>query len=508
MTLLLAIDAGTTAMKAALFDQDGHMLAVDRREYTLLTPAPNRVELDPEVYWAACRAAVGNAITYSGVKPAEVQAVCISSQGETIIPLDANGRPTYNAIVWLDNRADEEAALIAERFSIAEIQQVCGQTEISPIWPACKILWLKRHEPAAFERTARFLLVEDFLLHRLTGQYVSNMSVHSSTLFVDIRRRSWWQPMFDFIGIYPEQFGCLVEPGTKVGQLTQDAADEFGLPGGITAVTGGLDQTIGALGAGNIRPGMVSETTGSAMAMIVVTEEPVLDPGRRVPCFYHSIPGIYTLMPWCQTAGMTLRWFRDQFYSLESSQARLAGRDTYDVMTESVSRVAPGCDGLIVLPHLEGASCPELNPYAKGVFFGVTLRHTRAHFVRGIMEAVAFMLKRNLELVQALGVSVLRVRSLGGGARNPDWLQIKADVLEMPVETVENQEAALLGAAIMAGVGIGLVPDIETGVKKMVRLGRRIEPLSRNAAVYRKAYARYIDLYERLAPLFVSESWI
>lgn len=503
MTYFLAIDAGTSAMKAAVIDNNGRLIALDRQEYTLLTPAPNEVELDPEVYWQTCVQAVRNAVQRSLVDTADIRAVCISSQGETIIPIDAEGRPTRNAIIWLDNRAGDEAGLIADRFGIEIIQQISGQTEISPIWPACKILWIKRNEPEVFARSARFLLVEDYLLFRLTGQFVSNQAVHTSSLFLDIRNRTWWPPMFEYIGMSSERFGRLVEPSEIIGPLSPEVAQVLGLSADTLAVSGGLDQTIGAVGAGNISPGMVSETTGSALALVVTLNAPLFDPLRRVPCFYHSRPGAYTFMPWCQTAGLALRWFRDQFYGLEAESARQADQDPYDVMTQAVADILPGSDGLIVLPHLEGASCPEMNPFATGVFFGATLRHTRAHFVRAIMESVGFMLKRNFDLIETLGVPVEEIRSIGGGARNPIWLQIKADVLQKPIVTVENEEAACLGAALTAAVGIGYFPNLEAGVSQMVRVRQRIEPRMENAAVYRRSYSRYIELYDRLAPMFV-----
>lgn len=502
MKTLLAIDAGTTAMKAAVFDTQGRMLSIDRQEYTLETPAPNWVELDAEVYWRSCARAVKNALAKSGADGCGVVALAISSQGETIIPLDEAGRPTRKAIVWLDNRPVDEARSIATHFKLDTVQQVTGQTEISPLWPACKILWIKNHEPGVFARTDHYCLVEDYLMFRLTGHYTANLPVYSSSLFVDIVRQAWWLPMFDFIGITPSSFGKLVEPGSVVGQLCQAAAVELGLTGNTIAVSGGLDQTIGALGAGNIRTGMISETTGSALAIIATLDGPLFDPARRAPCFYHSVPGVYTLMPWCQTAGMALRWFRDQFYAVETARAKKQGGDVYEQMSRDAASVAPGCGGLLVLPHLEGASCPELNPAARGVFFGATLRHTRAHFTRGIMESVAYMLKRNLDLIEQLGCPVGEVFSIGGGARSPVWLQIKADVVQKPVYPVENEEAACLGAAITAATAAGVVENLEVGVATMVRYRQRVEPKHENFNVYTSSYSRYIELYDRLAPFF------
>jgi xylulokinase len=406
-------------------------------------------------------------------------------------------------IVWLDNRAVDEAAAIAGRFGTEAMFRISGQPEVVPTWPACKILWVKRNEPAVFAATARFLLLEDYLLYRLTGTYVTELALQSDSLLVDINTRQWFQPMLDYLGVGPERFGRLVEPGAPIGRLDPQGAAEAGLSSSTLAVAGALDQTIGALGAGNLRPGLVSETTGGALAVVATTDRPYFDPDRRLPCFYHARPGLYCLFPWGQTAGMALKWFRDEFFAVEAVAAQQAGLDAYDLMTAAAGRVPPGCDGLTVLPHLEGAFTPEYNPQARAVFFGATLRHGRGHFVRGLMEAVAYMLKRQLDLVEGMGFPVTEIRSIGGGARSPLWLQIKADVTGKTIRTVTSEETACLGAALLGAVAAGCYADLEAAAAAMVHLDRIIVPSEIHAAAYAAGYVRYCALYERLAPLFV-----
>jgi sugar (pentulose or hexulose) kinase len=492
---LLGIDAGTTSMKAAVFDLSGRLLGIDRQEYQLLMPSANIVELDAELYWQACRRAIRNALRQSDTDASQVTALSISSQGETLICLDKNGAPTRNAIAWLDNRATDEAGLIARQFGVEHVFQITGQADVAPTWPACKILWIRRNEPAVFDGTSRFLLLEDYLLYRLTGEYVTERCLQADTLLLDIRSGNWWQPMFDFVGIVPERLGRLMWPGEVVGPLSRAGAENLGLSTKTVAVTGAMDQMMGAVGAGNFLAGVATESTGGALAIIVT-----LPTGK--PCQYHAWPDTYCLMPWAQTAGMALKWFRDQFFYLESQVAYASNLDPYDLMTRAASDVPAGADGLVVLPHLEGAACPEFNPAAKAVFFGATLRHTKAHFIRAILESVAYMLKKNLDLVEGLGIPVREVRSIGGGARSASWLQIKADVLQKPVVTVEVEEAALLGAALLAAVATGSFADLPEGVARMVRLRERVEPNARRADIYREGYAQYVELYERLAPMF------
>jgi xylulokinase len=497
----LGIDAGTTSLKVALFHPNGTMQAVSRQEYSLETPQENWVELDPEIYWQACCRGIREVMARTGIRPDQIDALSISSQAETLICLGRDGNPIRKAIVWLDNRAVEEAAEIASAFSIDEVYSTTGQPEITPTWPACKLLWLRHHEPDTFTRSAHFVLVEDYLLYRLTGRLYCEFSLWASSLLVDIGRRCWWDRMLAAVGVEPGRLPEPVEPGSPIGVVWPAAVEESGLSTHTRVVAGAIDQAMGALGAGNLQPGMITETTGGALAVVVTTPKVTLDPGRHIPCHYHALPGLYCLLPWGQTAGMALRWFRDSI-DLDGKPDSTSGNDHYDEMTARAAAVPAGSDGLIFLPHLEGAACPEFNPAARGVFFGLSLRHNRAHMIRAVLESVAFLLKKNLDIVEALGVPVDEVRSMGGGARSDLWLQIKADVLQKPVRRVQAEETACLGAAILASTAIGEYRDVYEAVSHMVRPGSIFIPNSENSPVYQAAYRCYLRLYEQLEPLF------
>jgi len=505
MRTFLALDAGTTALKAALFDEHGRQLALDRQEYTLLTPFPAVVELPAETYWQAAVTAVRATLAHSGAAPETVATLCISSQGETFVPIDVHGRPVTPAITWLDNRAADEAQAIAEHFGLDEIFWRTGQPDVTPGWPACKFLWLRNRSPEAFARIHKFLLLEDYLLYHLTGQCVTSAAQQTSSLLLNIVKGSWWPEMMDFVGVTPGHFGTLCQPGSVVGSLTPQGAAALGLTPRTLAIAGAMDQATGAVGAGNIAPGMVVESTGGALGVVATLDAPCFDPHRRIPCYIHAVPHTFCLLPWGQTAGMALKWLRDNFFALESAAAIQHGCDPYDVLTAEAAAVPPGCDGLTVLPHLEGAFCPEFNPDARAVFFGATLRHGRAHFTRGILEAVAFMLKRQLDLVAALGIPVSEIRSLGGGARSSLWLQIKADVLQKAVCTIATEEAACLGAAMLGAVAAGAYPTLAEAAAQMVQTKALYQPNPAHAVAYAEAYRRYIKLYERLEPLFSKE---
>lgn len=511
MNTFLGIDAGTTSIKGALFNEKGEMLAVSRVEYSLSTPRPDWVELDPDLYWQALCQVVRDITARPGIDPRSIQSLCISSQGETLILLDAQNQALRPAIVWLDNRAASEAQWLEAQLGAEKIYTTTGQPEVTPTWPACKILWLKRNEQHVFEHAARILLLEDYLLYRLTGCFVTESALQTSSLLLNIRSLGWWDEMFNILGLQTRQLGELLHPGDPAGMVSGDIARQLGLPAEMLVVCGGMDQVLGAIGAGNTRPGMISESTGGALGILASLDRPIFDPGRRVPCHVHAARDLagsprYCLLPWGQTAGMALKWLRDVFFEPEVQQATEKGVDPYDLMTELAGRVPAGSEGLVTLPHLEGTACPEFNPHARGVFFGATLRHRRAHFVRSVMEAVAFMLRRNIELLQALGIAPGRICSMGGGARSRLWLQIKADVLQKPVTRLAVEESALLGAAMLGATAVKTYPDLEKATEQMVKYGETYHPNADLAKVYEATYEKYVALYERLEPLFMNHT--
>ena len=496
--LFLGIDAGTTSLKAGLFDEHGNARAVVNEEYALVTPAPDQAELDPEEYWRACIDAVHRVLARANAPRDEIVGIGVSSQGETTIAVDANGRALRRALVWLDNRATDQARQIAERFELGRVYEITGDPEIVPTWTACKILWLKQNEPDVFRRAHKFILVEDFLLRRLTGRFATDGAVACTSMLWDIRRGAWWDEMLGFTGVTRERLSEPVLPGEVVGTLTHEAASELGLMPNARVVACGMDQASGAIGAGNIAPGMISESTGAALAIQATVPAPNLDPTGRLPVYVHDVRDAFLFVPVCNTGGMALRWFRDQFGQEEMRIAREQNRDAYDLLGELAGTIEPGCEGLTMLPHLAGAFSPEYNVDARGVFFGFTLRHTKAHFARAILESIAFMLKRNLDLMQSLGVAVREVRSTGGGAKSPLWLQIKADVIGAPVIALEQEDTAVLGDAILAAVASGAHKNLYAACAAMVRVRGRIEPNAVTRAAYADAFARYCAVYDQL----------
>lgn len=497
--LILAIDLGTTAVKAAVFDCGGGLKGQATVEYSLITPKPNWVEAGEDIHYASIHTAV-----HMLAKDADLSGVCavgFSAQGETLFFVDEAGCPVRRPIIWMDTRAGEEAEDLRARFGNELCYQVTGQVSFEPCWPAAKVLWVRRHEPELFQRTARVLLIEDYMIARMTGRYVSEGSLLTSTEYWDIRTKRYWPEMLEAIGLTEEMLPEIMESGVPVGRILPDVADDLGISRDAVVCTGCLDQAAGALGVGNVRAGIFSENIGAALAVCVPTDRLIYDPARVMPVHYFAIPDTYMLHTFT-TGGMALRWMRDVFCDTELAAERMTGLDAYYLMDLEAGQIPPGAEGLLMLPHLNGSMAPDMNADAKGVFFGFTLKHSKAHFIRALLESIGYILRRNLDALSALGIHVDEIRSLGGGSKSRTWNQIKADILGVPVVTMDSKEAACLGAAILAGKAVGVFGDVESACSAMVHEKERFIPSPQHKTAYDRQYRRYQDLFSALENSF------
>jgi sugar (pentulose or hexulose) kinase len=498
--LLLGVDLGTTAIKGGLHRLDGSVVASASAEYELHSPSPAVVEVTVGTYWGAFTSVVHSLLRNQPAARTRIAAIGLSAQGETLVPVDRDGDALRNAIVWLDNRAQHESAELDDKFGQQLTYEVTGQPGMLPTWPAAKVLWLARNEPETFERAAQFLLIEDYFIARLTGHPVCEGSLVTSTCYWDFRAKRWWPEMLNAIGIDASQLPPLVEPGAAVGQLLPSVAGELGLERGTLVCAGALDQACGAIGVGNVRPGILSENTGTAVALCATLDGPRLDPGMRMPCHYHGVPDTYMFHTFT-TGGLVLRWFRDAFCESDVELALRDGADPYTLIANRAAAIQPGSLGLVVLPHLQGAMAPDANPDARGVILGLSLHHGRDHVARALLESVAFVIRRNVEVLEELGIRVDSIRASGGGAKSPLWKQIEADVTGRPVHVTSQTEAATLGACILAGQGAGFYGSVAEAADNMVTLTGVFEPAAENAACYDEAYHVYRAATEALAPV-------
>jgi sugar (pentulose or hexulose) kinase len=495
LTLLLGVDLGTTAVKAGLYGANGDLVASATSEQQLATPAPGVVELDLPVYWEGFVDVVRQVAQRAPGGAASIVGLALSVQGETLVAADLDGHALRPAIVWLDNRATTESEQLQARFGDATVFKVTGQTEMLPTWPAPKILWVRRHEPATFKAVARWLLLEDYFIQRLTGEPWCEASLVTSTCYWDLHTQGWWPEMLEAIGIGEAQLPPRGESGTAVGTIRPGIADELGLDCRTVVSLGALDQACGAIGVGNIRSGIFSENTGGALAICATVDHPVLDPHRRIPCHAHGLAGKYMLHTFT-SGGIVLRWWRDGF-------ARTTGHGDaanvgYEELTASAASVPSGAEGVMVVPHLQGAMAPDPNPHARAAITGLRLHHGPPQVVRAILESIAYVVRRNLDALADMGLEVHEIRALGGGARSPLWKQIEASVTGVPVVVTSCAEPATLGAALLAGLGAGVFDDVGGAISSAVRTAARYEPDPDDHAVYEEGYQHYCELSETL----------
>jgi xylulokinase len=488
MASYLTFDIGTTALKTALIGDDGRVRAIHTSEYTANAPRPGWAEMDPEAYWRAAVEGTRAVVAQSGAAPVDIAGIGFSSQGETFVALDRAGHPLYPAIVWLDDRARD----IVERWQAEWLSQEAFRRSSGYPWLACeltvfKLAWLAENAPAA-HRAWKFLFLPDYITYRLTGEVVTDYVIALFSGMLDLQTGNWHPGLMAAARVTAEQLPAIVAPAIVTGRVTAEAARELGIPAGVPVCAGANDQIAGAVGAGNVRPGMITETTGTALAVVATTATLLDDASFCVG--RHAVPGAYYALSFAFTSAIVLKWFRD-----------LCGAgETYDEFLRGVESVPPGCDGLTVLPHFSGIGLPRLNPHARGAFVGLTLGHTRAHLARAIMESCACLLQEYLEPLMRHIPAISVVRSLGGAARSDRWLQMKSDMLGLPVERPACSDAASLGAAMLAAAGVGQFASVAEASEAWYRAADTFEPDAQRHAIYSEVYSRYRELSERLYP--------
>ena len=501
--MILTFDIGTTAVKACLFDDGPRLLENATIEYELQVPAKLRVELDPETYWNGIAQCVKEILRRRPEAAAGIRGIGITTQGETLIPVDEGGRALGPAIVWLDGRAVEESAAIRAVFDEREFYARTGIPDCNGLCPVSKLLWIKNHEGELYARTRKFLLLEDYVIMRLCGRMVTEKSLLSTTGYFDIVRDCLWEDMLSRIGVDRDKIPEALECGTIVARILPKVAQELGLGSEISIVTGAMDQTAGALGAVNIAPGVVSETTGTALSIAVTCERPDFSQENRLTIYRHVARGKYLYIPICMTAGIILKWFKDEFCRDLVREAEASGASVYDLMGELAASAPPLANGLVLLPYFSGVTQPYNDPAARGLLFGIGLDTKREHFIRAIFESIAFMLRENIELIESItGTAIQEVRSLGGGAKSGIWSQIKADATGKRIGTMAESECASLGAALLVSVALGDSASAEAAARAANAVIGSYEPVDERSRVYDEGYELYKKLYPQTRNLY------
>ncbi len=501
-TYLIGIDVGTTGSKAVLVEPDGAVKASATTEYPMFTPQPLWAEQNPADWWTATVASIKRLLAEGGVKPQEIAGVGLTGQMHGLVLLDAQGEVLRPCIMWNDQRTAAQCAAITKKVGRKNVLRLTGNP-VLPGFTAPKIVWVRENEPQVYARAAKVLLPKDYVRYRLTGGFFGEVSDASGTSLFDVGRRRWSDEMLKALDIPREWLPEVTESPEVSARVNAEAARETGLLEGTPVVGGGGDQAAQAVGTGIVAEGIVSATLGTSGVVFAASETYRVEPKGLLHAFCHAVPGMWHLMGVMLSAAGSFRWYRDTLGEIEKAKAQETGRDAYDLLDEGAATAPPGCEGLIFLPYLTGERTPYPDPNARGVFFGLTLRHGKAHMTRAVLEGVSYGLRDSLELMRALGLEIRQVRASGGGARSALWRQILADVFATEIVTVNVTEGAAYGAALLAGVGAGVYDSVPAACERAIRVTGRTSP-GPAVPIYADYYPHYRALYPALAPEFAA----
>jgi len=488
-----ALDLGTTGCRTYIFDLAGSIIASDYQEWESFYPTPSYVEQDANAWWESIKITIQNAIKKSGIDKTEIVSLSVTNQRETIVPVDKEGNPLHNALVWQDRRTVDQVEFIKNKLGKDKIYKTTGLT-IDPYFSATKILWFKDIKPEIYQKTHKFLLVSDFIIYKLTGHYITDFSNASRTMLFDINNLRYAEDIASELELDLDKMPDTVESGVDIGEIVTDETD---FDKKTLVITGAGDQQSAALGVGVVSPGQIKCTTGTGSFILAYLSEPNFDPEKRVLCSCHAIPGAWVQEASIFTTGAALRWFRDQIGHAECMAAE-EGQDPYEIMTEEAEKSPIGAKGLIFIPHLVGAGAPHWDPYAKGIIYGLALGHERRDLYRAVLEGVAYEVRKNIEVFKELGIEPKELLLTGGGSRSDLWNQIYADVLGITCVRNIIEEATSLGSAILAASGAGLFPDIAKAAESLCKVDKKWIPNENRHAFYNKLYNFSSKLYDFL----------
>jgi xylulokinase len=491
MKLFLGLDVSTTGAKALLIDERGAVISSTTTPLTLSTPHPLWSEQDPREWWTGIAKSIRQALAQADVPGSAVTAIGLTGQMHGLVLLDEQGEVLRPAILWNDQRTGAQCDEMRSRLGKEHLIQITGNDALTG-FTAPKILWVHQNEPEIYARARHILLPKDYIRYRLTGEYAMDKAGGSGTILFDLKNRDWSPEVLSALEIPTDWLPPTFEGSVVTGTVSALAASETGLVQGIPVVGGGGDQAAQAVGVGAVQSGIIALTLGTSGVVFAATESPLIEPDGRLHAFCHAMPGRWHFMGVMLSAAGSLQWYRDT----------LAPKMSFDDLVNEAASIPAGSEGLLFLPYLSGERTPYPDPLARGAWVGLTVRHTRAHLTRAVLEGVAFGIKDSFTLIQNAGLGTIeQVRISGGGAKSPLWRQIMADVLGVELVTVNTTEGAAFGAALLAGVGAGFYEDVPAACEATIQITGRASPTQATRA-YQDYYPYYRALYPSLVPEF------
>jgi len=501
MEYIIGIDLGTSGTKTVLFDKEGGVAASATQEYPLYQPQNGWAEQDPLDWWRAAAGTCRAVLDEAKVDPKNVKAVGLSGQMHGLVMLDKEGRVLRRSIIWCDQRSGRQCDEITQKVGRQRLIEITANPALTG-FTAAKLLWVRDNQPEIYAKAAHILLPKDYVRYMLTGEFATDVSDASGMQFLDVPRRQWSQEVLEKLDIDPALLARVYESPEVTGTVTKEAAGLTGLCPGTPVVGGAGDNAAAAVGTGVVADGRAFTTLGTSGVVFAHTDTLSIDPKGRVHTFCCAVPGAWHVMGVTQGAGLSLKWFRDNFCYSEIVSAQGLCIDPYVLLDKQAELSPVGCNKLFYLPYLMGERTPHLDPNCRGVFFGLSAMHLRNDLLRAVMEGVVYSQRDSLEVLREMGVDPDQMLACGGGGTSPLWRQMLADVYNRPVQTVKSKEGPALGAAILAGVGAGLYASVPQACDALVKVNPPQEPIAENVEKYEKLYRVYTGLYPALKENF------
>jgi xylulokinase len=498
MNYLIGYDIGTSSTRCILIDTTGKLIASSTKEYDMDTPKPGWAEQHPDLWWEASVETIKDVLKKSKIDPSDIAAIGISGQMHGSVFLDSSGKVIRPALLWCDQRTASQCDVIYDTFGGEEGFIKLSYNKALTGFTAPKILWLAENEPDNYKKLSQILLPKDYIRYKLSGTYATEVSDASGTILLDIAKRTWSSEIIEGLKIDKDLLPPVFESSYISSQVSAEAAELTGLVAGTPIAGGAGDQAGGAVGSGIVYEGVISDYLGTSGVVFAHSDSAVYDPKGRLHSFCHAVDGAWHLMGVTLSAAGSYKWYYDTFGISEDIKAKYKGLSKYELLDKQAESAPAGSEGLIFLPYLSGERTPYADPYARGVFFGVSLVHDASHFARSVMEGITYSQYDCLNLMAETGISSDKVVLFGGGARSKLWRKITADVFDTRIVTLNVEEGPSYGAAIIAGVGIGLYPSVKEACGNILKEVTDTESDPEANARYAKYYEVYRSLYKSL----------